>query len=370
MLLTLAACNDNTDTINIDDVDINTALSSDAPTAEPEPIEPEPTEQPLPNESSGVFYHFYTLGFSVEFPAFWEGKFSVDNTSFELDEGPVDIAGIYHIATRDELYILHGFEYGGRILTLGRATGEHFTYDNAPIMAGGSIFLAQTGGYTYFVNFPSGVEHNTDDPYSEAAVEYLEMIGNWEPSHWDFLIDSFMLIDTTGTSLEQSGQPTDAEIEAFYNKAVEAMSWFRMASMPADYEDTTTDEDGNIYYRVVVDGINSLADLEAHLHTIFATDIVEDLMDFRHHPVMYRDFDGVLHTVGGARGGDITRGDEVHEIIRTTREHHGYDFMVYRVIVDILGGENLDEVIDYELYDFSLSRVDGDWIFLNFNLVR
>ena len=98
------------------------------------------------------------------------------------------------------------------------------------------------------------------------------------------------------------------------------MAWFRWESMPFDSYDTVYDEDGNVYFRVTVDGINSIADLEIHLHTIFAADIVEDLMDFRHPPVMYRDFDGVLFTVGRAGGMDDTRGGESHEIISNIRE--------------------------------------------------
>jgi len=165
-----------------------------------------------------------------------------------------------------------------------------------------------------------------------------------------------------------SNQPTDTEMEMLYYRAVEVYSWFRMVSMPADSDDTVTDEDGNVYFRVVVDGINSLADLEAHMHTIFAADIVEDLMDFRHPPVMYRDFDGVLFTVGGERGSDITRGGESHEIIRNIREDNLN--IIYRVTVDILDWDNAEEVVDTVIYDFVLSLVDGNWIFLNFNLTR
>ena len=55
-----------------------------------------------------------------------------------------------------------------------------------PVMAGGMIFLSQTGGNTYFVSFPSGVEHSEAEG-SASAAEYLEMVGHWEESHWDFL---------------------------------------------------------------------------------------------------------------------------------------------------------------------------------------
>jgi len=144
--------------------------------------------QPVQEDVNGVFQQFDNLGFSVVFPAFWEGKYGTEELSTELYNGIAHFVSLYHIATRQEIG-------EGRLLTLGRAVGEHFTYDEPPIMAGGSIFLAQTGGYTYFVNFPSDVQHNHSDPNSESSAEYLEMVGHWEPSHWDFLVDSFRLID-------------------------------------------------------------------------------------------------------------------------------------------------------------------------------
>ena len=352
-MLTFAACNSNNEP-NVSGVQLPVTPSD-------EEIY-EPTEEPSQEENSGVFHHFYTLGFSVEFPAFWEGKYGWEYLTIELEHGTRDLVGIYHIATREEMMELFNHA-GGHILTLGRSPGEHYTYDNAPIMAGGSIFLAQTDGFTYFVNFPSGIEHNYDDPNSTAAAEYMEMIGHWEPSHWDFLTNSFMLINSVATNLNQ---PTDAEIEALYQRAVEAFEWFHMTTMPLNTAYEAADENGIAHWRVDFEGISTLADLEAYLGSIFAAEIVNELLtDSR-----YREFDGILYAIGADRGSDLTRGDEVHEIIRTTREHHGYDFMIYRVMVDILDADNLEEVVGFELYDFSLTRVDGNWMFINFNLVR
>ncbi|MCL2565406.1 MAG: hypothetical protein FWE24_06300 [Defluviitaleaceae bacterium] len=144
-------------------------------------------EQPVQEAIGGIFHQFDNLGFSVEFPAFWEGKYGMAEFYFEQDYGTTYLVAIYHLGSR---------EFGGILLWLGRAVGEHFTYDNPPRPAGGSIFLAQTGGYTYFINFPSDVQHNYLEPDSESAVEYRKMAGPWgEQSHWDFLIDSFRLID-------------------------------------------------------------------------------------------------------------------------------------------------------------------------------
>ncbi|MCL2565913.1 MAG: hypothetical protein FWE24_08935 [Defluviitaleaceae bacterium] len=145
-------------------------------------------------ESAGVFHQFDNLGFSIVFPAFWEGKYGLDEFSVEFDFGTRHFVEVYHTATREEMFEESGFPYGGRILSLAMSPREGYTYEHPPIMAGGTIFLAQTGGNTYFVNFPSGVEHN-EDPNSQSVMEYLEMVGHWEPSHWDFLTNSFRLIE-------------------------------------------------------------------------------------------------------------------------------------------------------------------------------
>ena len=63
--------------------------------------------------------------------------------------------------------------YGGYLFVLGRAPGEDYTEDDPPIMAGASIFLAKERGYTYFINFPSGVEYS-EAVNSKSAVEYKE----------------------------------------------------------------------------------------------------------------------------------------------------------------------------------------------------
>jgi len=517
----------------------------------------EPNEQLLNNY--GFRYHFHSIGISIEFPAFWEGKFGTNELGW-LDNS--QLVEVYHIATRDELYALSGFEYGGRLLSFGRAMDEDFSYDSPPLMAGRAIILGQLDGYTYFALFPSGIEHDSD---FESAAEYLEMIGHWEPNHWDFLINSFLFLGipmqtenpllsalteyfegvTNGTTaafwvnidgdgnqgilatrfddnvfpegrvfylyngellyldvgqqdaglvtgitasenrivnlmadggqrsytlfgiengrlvnalmlftesvwyededdwyyisyyykfpgdwmsagwneeewenrnqylitqeefdeirvrygldtlqtwhdwdrldeteqilamtfntgaagrstITREDQPTDEEIEALYQRAVEAFGWFQMSSMPEDQTQTRVCENGFTYWRVDVEGISTLAELEAHLDSIFAANIVSELLS---NTTIYREFDGVLYTIGASRGGMLDRGDKVHEIIRTTREHLGYSVIIYSVTVDVLNVENLDEVVGFEIYQFPLERIDGVWLFTSFNLV-
>ena len=120
--------------------------------------------------------------------------------------------------------------------------------------------------------------------------------------------------------------------------------------------------DGYTFNRVIHDNIRTFADMEEYLKTIFTEELVREILteDVRH-----RDIDGVLYVIGGDRGSNLTRGREYHEIIREN-EHR----IIYRVTVDVLDIETLEEVVDTVVYDFALEFTDGRWLFSNFGLVR
>ena len=149
---------------------------------------PEATEQPVPEDDNGILQHFYNLGagFSLTFPISWEDKFGFYAFDVEFDFGIRQYVEVYHIATREEDSV-----YPGTLFTLGTSPREVYTQDEPPIMAGATIILAQTGGITYFMSFPSSVVYN--ETYgSETAAEYLEMM-QWE--RIEFIVDSFKFID-------------------------------------------------------------------------------------------------------------------------------------------------------------------------------
>jgi len=148
---------------------------------------------------------------------------------------------------------------------------------------------------------------------------------------------------------------------------VEAFAWFDREAMPNDWEDYVFEEGEHFdwqYFRVLHDDINTLADLEAHLNSIFTSDVIRELFDMHPHQ-MYRDFDGVLRTTGGERGWRMDVSDEVHEIIRENDQR-----IIYRVTVDILDVDTLQQVVDAEVHDFILTLVNGSWLFSNFDLTR
>jgi len=154
---------------------------------------------------------------------------------------------------------------------------------------------------------------------------------------------------------------TDAEIGALYNKAANAFGWFDMETMPLDTTYEEVDENGMVYWRVDFEGIYTLADLEVHLSSIFAPEIASELLAGG----LYREFEGVLYAIGAGRGGMLDRGGETHEIIRESDQR-----IIYRVTVDVLDLETLEEVVDTVVYDFALNLVGEKWLFGNFNLTR
>ncbi|OEF95689.1 hypothetical protein [Desulfuribacillus alkaliarsenatis] len=149
------------------------------------------------------------------------------------------------------------------------------------------------------------------------------------------------------------------EVQEAYYKAVEAYGWFDMTTMPVD--STMKEIDGMIYNRVDHSSIKTYADLEEYLHSLFASDIVDRLLDpsFKR----YRDIDGELYGILADRGSDIFKGDETLEI----EKENDTKFVC---IVEV---ELLDEdfkVTDYEAHEFAYELVDGQWVFTNFYMVR
>lgn len=162
------------------------------------------------------------------------------------------------------------------------------------------------------------------------------------------------------TACNSAKGPTDEEVNAAYQQAVEAYSWFDLSTMPL-YDNSRIKYNGNVYDKVNYSGIQSLSDLETYLHSLFSDDVVDSLLkdNFR-----YIDIDGVLYAISADRGSNIFAGEEHHEIIRESDKK-----FIYKVTVDILD-DNLEKVVDQEEYSFAYEFIDNKWKFTNFCLVR
>lgn len=161
--------------------------------------------------------------------------------------------------------------------------------------------------------------------------------------------------------------PTDAEVEAAYHKASEAYGWFNMGTMPVT--DGQVEVDGMMYQKVDYPGITTMAEFEAYLKTLFTDDVVAQLFanDAANTYPMYRDIDGALYALPGARGADIFKGDESYEVIVK-----GGDEIDFRVSVEVYDDPETMNVVDTEVFDFMYvdKAQNGEWRFANFENVR
>ena len=119
---------------------------------------------------------------------------------------------------------------------------------------------------------------------------------------------SLLLILSLLGGCSQTAQPADpspedalttqAVLDA-YTEAAEIYSWFDLASLPYNGEDTRQ-ADGQTYYRVTEARTPTLEALRELAETSFTPELTDAL--FAMTPDQYRDIDGALYTTGGGRG--------------------------------------------------------------------
>lgn len=154
--------------------------------------------------------------------------------------------------------------------------------------------------------------------------------------------------------------PTDEQITTAYTKAVEAYSWFDLASMACD-SNTSKVQNGNTYYKVTNPDIQTMSDLKAHLETLFSDTIVVSLLD----RAVYTEIDGQLYAIDAARGSDITKGEERASITKESDQKFSYN-----VVVDLVDPEQGETVVGTENYSFPYELINNKWVFTDFSLVR
>lgn len=167
----------------------------------------------------------------------------------------------------------------------------------------------------------------------------------------------------TAARTENSDRPlTDEEILSAYGRAVSAYKWFDLSTMPCGAGTRTVD--GYAYQRVTYDGISSMEELRTYLLGLFSEEIVEKLLPEDQQPAHYRDIDGVLYALPADRGTDIHKGAATASVVQ-----NGDDAYSVNVTVETLG-DDLTTVTGIELCSFPYEKVDGRWVFTDFQLVN
>lgn len=167
---------------------------------------------------------------------------------------------------------------------------------------------------------------------------------------------------------EPAAMPRITDVEAAYQKALEAFYWFQVDTMPlesfiVDDKPTYIEMDGHYYYKVKHDTIKTYADLENYLQSLLAGEIAAGLLDSGIQ--RYRDIDGSLYAIDAGRGTDLFKGEEM---LIVTQESD--DTFLCTVQVELLSEDDMRSVIGYETHEFFYELADGRWVFTNFYLFR
>ena len=157
--------------------------------------------------------------------------------------------------------------------------------------------------------------------------------------------------------------PTDEEILAAYQMAEEAYGWFVLA--PPELDRTEQRMVGELTYcRVDDPRFSNLAELRGYLKTLFSDTLVDQLLPID--DTQYVELDGVLYTIDGGRGADITKGEETVQVLRDEAPAR----YTVRVTVEVLDPEQDYAVTGTEEHDFLYEQVGDQWIFTTFSAVR
>ena len=168
---------------------------------------------------------------------------------------------------------------------------------------------------------------------------------------------------TPAATPEPQAGPTDEEILAAYQQATEAYSWFAIAPPALDRTDQRTVGE-TAYCRVDDPRFSTLAELRGYLKGLFSDDLVDQLLPIT--STQYVELDGVLYTIDGGRGADVTKGEETVQILRDGAPVR----YTVRVTVEVLDPEQDYAVTGTGAHDFLYEQVGDRWIFTTFSAIR
>ncbi len=234
---------------------------------------------------------------------FWIGK------GINGLQGPTDV---YEIFPRYFAMYVDGRE-GGEILNLGDISLQEFNSEYNNIV----------------------MKSRYGDEYTAAAMTMYKNYSG-EPEEWNHFEDAILRA---------------------YNEATEAASWFRIGTMPTNWNDFVDIGDMR-YFKTV--RFETRDDLREYLKGLFSVSIVDELLSSE----TYIDHNGRLYAIDAARGADIFMGRESYSITRENDEKY-----TLTVTVEVYGND-AETVEGYEEFIFTYENVSGRWIFTAFPGIR
>lgn len=154
---------------------------------------------------------------------------------------------------------------------------------------------------------------------------------------------------------------TEAEIMEAYDKATKIYFNFEVCSLAVDSA-VSIKEGNNIFYKV--EDYSSFNELRIYMGTVLSEDLINGLI--KDNADIYREFDGILYSIDGARGTDITLGEERVEIF----QNNDTSFSVVVTVEQLDESNDLGTVIGYETHNDIYEKVNGKWVFTVFDYFR
>lgn len=160
--------------------------------------------------------------------------------------------------------------------------------------------------------------------------------------------------------------PDEATVRNRFEKALEVYGWFDLCSLEVDTSRSYV-VDGKTYYRVVSEEVPDFQILRTIVYDLFSAEIGDALFRGDGENIPYRDINGELYSLDGARGADITKGDYT-----LTVETENSTSILCKVQVEIIdldtGAEEYRRVVGTEEYTYAYRAVGNRWVFTDFHL--
>lgn len=155
-------------------------------------------------------------------------------------------------------------------------------------------------------------------------------------------------------------KPSNDEVLKAYQNASEASNWFLVMSLPTDPNISGQYNGEKDYYKVLK--YKNLKELKTYISSLFSEQLVDEFINMG----IYVEIDGGLYSRNGARGADITKGNEINYEYKSESDKK----IILTVEVELLDSNDLNKVIGTEKHDFTYELIGSNWVFTTFPTIR
>ena len=152
----------------------------------------------------------------------------------------------------------------------------------------------------------------------------------------------------------------EEEILSAYDRAVTVCGWFQLSTLPCGQEGLNVD--GDLYYPVRSDGLETMEDLQIYLRGSFSQEVTEQLLSTGGEAPLYREIDGALYVRPVSRTRNPLRGG-----VELRVEQTGDTAYTVNAAVELLDEDKTVSGVEY--WSFPYELVDERWVFTRFQLV-